>query len=248
MAGDVRSVGEELRKQGKDGPAKVADQAAERAEQVGSYLQDSNADRILRDAEDFGRRKPWAVVAGGLALGFAAAVPEGLEPAALPRGRRAERRAQRAQPRAERLRRRHDGAMTTGEGNQLRDAPTGELFKRLSQQTSELVRKEVDLAKAELTEKGKTAGKGAGMFGGAGLFGVTAFLSHRLPHRALEHRHGGVAGRPDRDRRLRGDRGRAGPGGPPQGAGGHASRSRTDNRNPQGGRPMGQNQRPSGAR
>jgi uncharacterized membrane protein YqjE len=67
--------------------------------------------------------------------------------------------------------------MTTGEGNQLRDASTGELFKRLSQQTSELVRKEVDLAKAELTEKGKTAGKGAGMFGGAGLFGVTAFLA-----------------------------------------------------------------------
>jgi uncharacterized membrane protein YqjE len=67
--------------------------------------------------------------------------------------------------------------MTTGEDNQLRDASTGELFKRLSQQTSELVRKEVDLAKAELTEKGKTAGKGAGMFGGAGLFGVTAFLA-----------------------------------------------------------------------
>ena len=67
--------------------------------------------------------------------------------------------------------------MTTGEDNQLRDASTGELFKRLSQQTSELVRSEVDLAKAELTEKGKTAGKGAGMFGGAGLFGVTAFLA-----------------------------------------------------------------------
>jgi uncharacterized membrane protein YqjE len=67
--------------------------------------------------------------------------------------------------------------MTTGEDNQLRDASTGELFKRLSQQTSELVRKEVDLAKAELTEKGKTAGKGAGIFGGAGLFGVTAFLA-----------------------------------------------------------------------
>ena len=69
---DVRSVGEELRKQGKDGPAKIADQAAERAEKVGSYLQESDADRILRDAEDFGRQKPWAVSAGGLALGFAA--------------------------------------------------------------------------------------------------------------------------------------------------------------------------------
>jgi uncharacterized membrane protein YqjE len=67
--------------------------------------------------------------------------------------------------------------MSNGEANQLRDASTGDLFKRLSQQTSELVRKEVDLAKAELTEKGKTAGKGAGMFGGAGLFGLTAFLA-----------------------------------------------------------------------
>jgi uncharacterized membrane protein YqjE len=67
--------------------------------------------------------------------------------------------------------------MSAPGGSELRDASTGELFKRLSQQTSELVRKEVDLAKAELTEKGKTAGKGAGMFGGAGLFGVTAFLA-----------------------------------------------------------------------
>jgi hypothetical protein len=69
-AGDVRSVGEELRRQGKERPAKLADQAAERAERVGRYLTESDADRILRDVEDFGRRQPWAVVAGGLALGF----------------------------------------------------------------------------------------------------------------------------------------------------------------------------------
>jgi ElaB/YqjD/DUF883 family membrane-anchored ribosome-binding protein len=69
---DARSVGEELRRQGKDQPAKVADQAADRAERLGSYLQESDADRILRDVEDFGRRQPWAVVAGGLALGFLA--------------------------------------------------------------------------------------------------------------------------------------------------------------------------------
>jgi len=67
--------------------------------------------------------------------------------------------------------------MSDGEANEVRDASTGDLFKRLSQQTTELVRKEVDLAKAELTEKGKTAGKGAGMFGGAGLFGLTAFFA-----------------------------------------------------------------------
>jgi hypothetical protein len=72
VASDVRSVGEELRKQGKDGPARIADQAAERAEKVGGYLQESDAERIFRDIEDFGRRQPWAVAAAGLALGFAA--------------------------------------------------------------------------------------------------------------------------------------------------------------------------------
>ena len=69
-AQDVRTVGEELRKQGKDKPAQLADQAADRVEQLGSYLKDSDADRILGDIEDFGRKQPWAVVAGGLALGF----------------------------------------------------------------------------------------------------------------------------------------------------------------------------------
>jgi uncharacterized membrane protein YqjE len=60
------------------------------------------------------------------------------------------------------------------EHNDLRDRPTGELLKQLSDQTTTLVKQEIDLAKAELTEKGKQAGTGAGMFGGAGLFGVLA--------------------------------------------------------------------------
>jgi hypothetical protein len=71
-ATDVRSVGEELRKQGKDGPARIADQVADRGERLGSYLRDSDSDRILHDLEDFGRSRPWALVAGGLALGFVA--------------------------------------------------------------------------------------------------------------------------------------------------------------------------------
>jgi uncharacterized protein YjbJ (UPF0337 family) len=71
-AQDARSVGEELRRQGKDQPARMADQAADRAERLGSYLQESDADRILRDVEDLGRKQPWALVAGGLALGFVA--------------------------------------------------------------------------------------------------------------------------------------------------------------------------------
>ena len=72
QANDLRSVGEQLREQGKEGPAKVADQVAQRAERVGGYLQESDGERILNDVEDLARRNPWAVVAGGMALGIAA--------------------------------------------------------------------------------------------------------------------------------------------------------------------------------
>ena len=61
--------------------------------------------------------------------------------------------------------------------NDLRERPAGELLKELSDSTTTLVRKEIELAKAELGEKGKKAGLGAGMFGGAGLFGVFAFAA-----------------------------------------------------------------------
>jgi len=54
------------------------------------------------------------------------------------------------------------------------DRPVGELLKELSEQTSTLVRKELELARLELTDKGKTAGFGLGMFGGAGAFGFWA--------------------------------------------------------------------------
>lgn len=72
-AQDLRSVGEELRKQGKSTPAKYADRAAEETEKVGSYLKEKGPDEMLHDAEDFGRQRPWAVLAGGLALGVVAA-------------------------------------------------------------------------------------------------------------------------------------------------------------------------------
>ena len=57
------------------------------------------------------------------------------------------------------------------------DRPIGDLVRDLSQQTSTLVRQELELARVELTQKGKTAGIGAGMFGGAGLFGFFAFAA-----------------------------------------------------------------------
>lgn len=73
QASDLRAVAESLREQGKDQPAKLAQQAAERAERLGSYLEQSDADRILHDVEDFARRRPWAVGLGAAALGFAGA-------------------------------------------------------------------------------------------------------------------------------------------------------------------------------
>ena len=57
---------------------------------------------------------------------------------------------------------------------QLEDRPIGDLVRQLSDQTTTLVRQEIELAKAEMTAKGKQVGMGAGAFGGAGLFGLYA--------------------------------------------------------------------------
>jgi uncharacterized membrane protein YqjE len=67
--------------------------------------------------------------------------------------------------------------MTASRESDLRDRPTGELLRDLSDHTTTLVKQEMELAKAELQEKGKQAGLGAGMFGGAGLFGLGAFAA-----------------------------------------------------------------------
>jgi MFS family permease len=54
------------------------------------------------------------------------------------------------------------------------DQPVAALLRDLSEQTSTLVRRELELARLEMTEKGKRAGIGAGMLGGAGLVGLYA--------------------------------------------------------------------------
>ena len=62
----------------------------------------------------------------------------------------------------------------------LHDQSVKELVKSLSEETSRLVRDEIRLATLELKEKGRHAGIGIGMFGGAGivaLFGVGALLA-----------------------------------------------------------------------
>ena len=62
----------------------------------------------------------------------------------------------------------------------LNDLPVGDLVQRMSQQTATLVRKELELAQVEMKEKGKRAGIGVGLFGGAGLiaaYGVGALIA-----------------------------------------------------------------------
>ena len=61
-----------------------------------------------------------------------------------------------------------------------KDQPVGELVKQLSEQMSTLVRRELQLAQLELQEKGKRAGIGAGLFGGAGaiaLYGLGVLVA-----------------------------------------------------------------------
>lgn len=66
------------------------------------------------------------------------------------------------------------------EQQETNNKPVGELVQALSEQTATLVRKELQLAQIELTEKGKRAGIGAGLFGGAGviaLYAVGVFIA-----------------------------------------------------------------------
>jgi membrane protein len=75
----------------------------------------------------------------------------------------------------------YTGSSMRGDGrSDLRERPAAELVRDLSTQVSTLVRQELELARVELAAKGKEAGIGAGMFGGAGimaLYGVGALVA-----------------------------------------------------------------------
>ena len=70
----------------------------------------------------------------------------------------------------------------------LRELPIGELVSRLSEQVSHLVRDELRLALAELKQKGKRAGIGAGLTGAAGvisLYGLAVLVAAVIAALAL---------------------------------------------------------------
>src|SRR5215218_9037249 len=65
----------------------------------------------------------------------------------------------------------HPGVDDAGD---LRERSIGELLKQLSEETTRLVHQELELAKAELTQKGRQAGAGAGLLGAAGAIALLA--------------------------------------------------------------------------
>jgi hypothetical protein len=68
----LRDASGRLRQDGNEPVARGLEQVAERVDRAGGWLRESDGDRILRDVEDFGRRNSLVVMAGGLAIGFAA--------------------------------------------------------------------------------------------------------------------------------------------------------------------------------
>ena len=176
----IRRVGEQLRKEGNPGPAKYADQVAERIERLGTYLSQANADRMLHDVESFARRQPWLTAFGArgdrvLRVPF----PQGVEREPLrtvlcgerpgeqrwrlPLAAISEWRSLSDPGRRWSRRRRPEGAGDVDRSNssdelrqaQLRDRSTGELVKQLASETTTLVKQELELARGEATRMGE---------------------------------------------------------------------------------------------
>lgn len=72
QAQSLDGVAEELRSQGNDGPAKIAEHAGERVRSVGNYLEQTDGESLVQAAADAARENPAAAAAVGAAAGFAA--------------------------------------------------------------------------------------------------------------------------------------------------------------------------------
>jgi ElaB/YqjD/DUF883 family membrane-anchored ribosome-binding protein len=69
----LRRSGNDLQGQGNTSGARLAGQAAERVEQLGSYLEQKRGDEVMRDVEAFARKRPWMLAGLGMLMGVAAA-------------------------------------------------------------------------------------------------------------------------------------------------------------------------------
>ena len=73
VADELRNVGQQLGASDMAGPvAGYVNQGADIVARLGTYLQDADSDRLIRDLEALARERPWAVAGAALVLGFAA--------------------------------------------------------------------------------------------------------------------------------------------------------------------------------
>src|ERR1700733_5480621 len=70
VADGLRNVGDQLRDGGTPAAAVYVDQGAELAASLGHYLQDADSDRLIADLENYARKQPWVVAAGGALARF----------------------------------------------------------------------------------------------------------------------------------------------------------------------------------
>jgi ElaB/YqjD/DUF883 family membrane-anchored ribosome-binding protein len=73
LADALRRSGNDLQDEGNTSGARLVGQAADRAEQLGSYLEQKRGDELMSDVETFARRRPWMLAALGMLAGVAAA-------------------------------------------------------------------------------------------------------------------------------------------------------------------------------
>ena len=194
LAEALRHSGSELRGQGNTSAAQLTSQAADRMERVGRYLEQKDGDELMNDLDSFARRRPWLLAGFGLLAGVAAArfVKASSENrygdfrrtnavSGQAAGRRGKQPCSRRwcvwQPFCSASIRRPgvaEMAMRNETGNELRERPVGEVAKDLTSDLSLLMRQEIELAKAELVQKGRTAAIGLGLFAGAGVVALCA--------------------------------------------------------------------------
>ena len=69
----IREIGDQLRERGETPAARLADTAADKLEQFGYYLTETDGERLVADLENLARRQPLLTLAAGLTLGLLAA-------------------------------------------------------------------------------------------------------------------------------------------------------------------------------
>ena len=73
LADALRRSGSDLSNEGNTSSARLAEQAADRIDRVGGYLEQKSGDELMRDIETFARRRPWMLAGVGMLAGVAAA-------------------------------------------------------------------------------------------------------------------------------------------------------------------------------